>query len=98
MVYAALDDVEADAEIAREAEEEGVFLNMTHNPERGNFIVPAQIRRGDLILSFSTNGTSPRLAQKIRRAVVEKDGPEYEDFLLILGRSGVGIKRSRGDK
>ena len=64
LVYAALDDVEADAEIAREAEEEGVFLNMTHNPERGNFIVPAQIRRGDLILSFSTNGKSPMLAKK----------------------------------
>lgn len=89
LVYAALDDVEADAEIAREAEEEGVFLNMTHNPERGNFIVPAQIRRGDLILSFSTNGKSPMLAKKIRRELEEKYGPEYEEFLLILGRERV---------
>lgn len=86
LVYAALDDEKVSREIAREAEAEGVLLNMAHHPEQGNFIVPAYVERGELILSFSTGGKSPMLAARIRRDLEERYGSEYEKFLFLLGR------------
>ncbi len=86
LVFAALDDARAGAEIAVEAEKEGVFLNLAAEPNRGNFIVPAHIEQGDLLIAFSTNGKSPLLSQKLRRELTERYGPEYAEFTALLGR------------
>lgn len=86
LVYVAIDDKEASQEIGEEASAEGVLLNIADNPGQGNFIVPSKIQRGDLYLCFSTNGKSPLLSKKIRQDLEERYGPEYEDFLQMLGQ------------
>lgn len=86
LVYIAVDDRSVSEEISREAREEGVLLNIADNPSQGNFIVPSKIQRGDLYLAFSTGGNSPLLAKKIRQDLEKIYGPEYEDFLHLLGR------------
>ncbi|MGI6686134.1 MAG: precorrin-2 dehydrogenase/sirohydrochlorin ferrochelatase family protein [Bacillota bacterium] len=86
LVFAALDDKTSTLEIAQEAEEAGILLNMAQNPDGGNFILPATLKRGELILAISTGGQSPALSKKIRQEFLEKYGPEYEEFLHLLGR------------
>lgn len=89
LVYVAIDDKETSRQIGAEAEKEGILFNVANNPDQGNFIVPAKIQRGDLHLCFSTGGKSPLLSKKIRQDLEEKYGPEYEDFIRLLGRERV---------
>jgi precorrin-2 dehydrogenase/sirohydrochlorin ferrochelatase len=86
LVYVAINNQKISEEIRREALEARIFINIADQPAAGNFIVPSQIQRGDLMLCFSTNGKSPLLSKKIRRELEERYGEEYEEFLHLLGR------------
>jgi len=53
-------------------------------PEYCTFIVPAQVRRGDLTLAISTGGASPALARQVREELQQHFGPEYAPYLDLL--------------
>jgi precorrin-2 dehydrogenase len=86
LAFAATDDEETHAEIAREAEEEGVLLNVVDRPRWCTFIVPSIARRGDLSVAVSTGGASPALARRLREEIEGLVGPEYERAALLLER------------
>jgi precorrin-2 dehydrogenase/sirohydrochlorin ferrochelatase len=84
LVICATDDSELNADIAREAKDRGLLVNVVNEPEVGNFIVPSTLRRGKLAIAVSTGGTSPALAKKIREKLEGEFGPEYELFLEAM--------------
>lgn len=86
LAYAATDDEGANAEIAAEAAAEGVLLNAVDDPAFCDFIVPAVVERGDLVIAASTSGSSPMMARRIRAELEERFGPEYAEALRLLGR------------
>jgi precorrin-2 dehydrogenase/sirohydrochlorin ferrochelatase len=86
LAFAATDDEETHAEIAREAEEEGVLLNVVDRLRWCTFIVPSIARRGDLTVAVSTGGSSPALARRVREEIEGFVGPQYERAALLLGR------------
>ncbi|HXG17600.1 MAG TPA: bifunctional precorrin-2 dehydrogenase/sirohydrochlorin ferrochelatase [Methylomirabilota bacterium] len=86
LVFAATDDAALQQQIATEAREAGVLLNVVDRPALCSFIVPAIVSRGDLTLAISTSGASPALAKKIRRDLEQQFGPEYAVTLAILAR------------
>ena len=51
-----------------------------------DFHNPALVRRGDLLLTVSTNGRSPGLAARIRRQLAATFGAEWADRLSTIGR------------
>ncbi|GIW41278.1 MAG: precorrin-2 dehydrogenase [Candidatus Binatia bacterium] len=81
-------------EIAREASERRVFLNVFDRPEFGSFSSPAILRRGDLLLAASTGGKSPLLARKIRERWEREFGPEYAALLRLLGEIRARLRES----
>jgi precorrin-2 dehydrogenase/sirohydrochlorin ferrochelatase len=66
------------AEAAREA---GVLVNVEDVPELCDFHVPAQVRRGDLLLAISTAGRSPALSRVLREDLEDRFGPEWGERL-----------------
>lgn len=86
LAFAATGDPEADAEIAREAEHEGVLLNVVDTPPLCSFISPSILVRGDLLVAVSTGGASPALAGRMRRDIDARLGPEYDRALDLLAR------------
>ena len=86
LAYAATNDAQLHQQIAREAEEAGALLNVVDRPELCQFIVPAIMQRGDLIIATSTSGASPALAKRIRQQLEQAFGPEYALALQLLGR------------
>ncbi len=85
LVMGATDNQEINREIHSEAERLGVLCNIADRPEDCNFILPAIVNRGDLIIAISTSGKSPAFAKKIRKDLERVFGTEYAEFLKLMG-------------
>jgi precorrin-2 dehydrogenase/sirohydrochlorin ferrochelatase len=67
LVISATDDPGLQAQATAAARSKGVWVNTVDQPDLCDFIVPAVLRRGDVIVAVSTSGTSPALAAALRR-------------------------------
>jgi len=85
LVMGATDNQEINREIHSEAERLGILCNIADRPEDCNFILPAIVNRGDLIIAISTSGQSPAFAKKMRKDLEKEFGTEYAEFLKLMG-------------
>jgi precorrin-2 dehydrogenase / sirohydrochlorin ferrochelatase len=65
------------AELATFARRLHVLVNVEDVPDYCDFHSVAELRRGDLLLTVSTNGMAPGLAGTIRRTLETSFGPEW---------------------
>lgn len=93
LAIAATNDRHANREVAQEARRARVLVNVVDDPDAGNFTTAATVRRGDLLLAISTNGTSPMVAALIRRMLERMFGEEYAELLALLARLRSGEVR-----
>lgn len=84
LIYAATSDQKLNKEIAEEAAEMGILVNVASRGEMGSFIQPSAFRRGHLVISVTTGGASPGLAAEICAQLEEMYGEEYEQYLDFL--------------
>ncbi|MEX2224145.1 MAG: bifunctional precorrin-2 dehydrogenase/sirohydrochlorin ferrochelatase [Candidatus Rokuibacteriota bacterium] len=66
LALVAAGDETVSAAVAAEGRERGVWVNAADEPARCDFILPAVIRRGRLVVAVSTGGASPAAARAIR--------------------------------
>lgn len=66
LVVAATGDGAVNDEIVKEANERNLLLNVVDDLGRSNFYFTAVHRDGDVVVSVSTGGSSPALAQWVR--------------------------------
>ncbi len=97
IAIAATDDGEINNKVAEEARAKGVLVNVVDDSEHSDFIVPSQLRRGDITIAVSTAGKSPALARKIRTKLEKDFGTEYASLALLVDEvrselKGQGIK------
>jgi precorrin-2 dehydrogenase/sirohydrochlorin ferrochelatase len=85
LVIGATDNPELNRQIHSAAERIGMLCNIADRPEVCNFILPAIVNRGDLIIAISTSGKSPAFAKKMRKDLEKKFGTEYAEFLKLMG-------------
>ncbi len=85
LAYAATNDDAVHAEIAAEAAEARVFLNVVDRPALCSFIVPAIVIRDPVAIAVSTGGASPALAKRLARELDATVGPEWGLAARILG-------------
>lgn len=86
LAFAAVDDKEVSREIASEAMQRNVLLNVVDQPDHCSFIMPAVVRRGLLTLAVSTSGASPAWARNIRNRLSGEYGDEYIRLLDALAQ------------
>lgn len=84
LVIAATDDAKLNAEVAGEGRRRGALVNVVDCAPESNFIVPAVLRRGDLVIAVSTGGASPAQARRLRERFEEEFGPEWGPYLGLL--------------
>jgi precorrin-2 dehydrogenase / sirohydrochlorin ferrochelatase len=87
LVVAATSSAAVHEKIYREARRRGVLCNIVDVPQLCDFYYPAVVRRGALQIAISTSGYSPALAQRLRKELEERFGPEYEEWLAVLGKA-----------
>lgn len=66
IVFAATDDAEVNQLVARDAQAQGLWVNVADNPALSDFYVPATIHRSNLTVAISTGGSSPAFARYVR--------------------------------
>lgn len=86
LVIAATGDEAVNAQVAQDARELGILVNVVDRPALCTFTVPATVRRGDLILAAATSGRCPALASAVREELESEYGPEYAEVVALLGR------------
>ncbi len=85
LVIGATDDEALNRRIHADAERLNTLCNIADRPEICNFILPAIVNRGDLVIAVSTSGKSPAYAKKLRKELENQFGEEYEPLLRLMG-------------
>ena len=85
LVIAATNNNKDNQIIAQEAQKRGILINVVDKPSDSTFILPAVVKRKDLMISISTGGKSPAFARKMRQDLESQYGPEYGILVDILG-------------
>jgi len=66
LVIAASDDISVNTAVHSDSIKANILINCVDSLSRSNFIVPAVLRRKDIIIAVSTCGKVPALAKKIK--------------------------------
>ena len=85
LVIGATDNESLNQQISRDAEARNTLCNIADRPAVCNFILPAVVRRDDLLITVSTSGKSPALSKKLRIKLEQQFGQEYGDLLKLMG-------------
>ncbi len=81
--------------LAEDVRKTGGLVNVEDVEPWCDFHNPAQVRRGDLLLTVSTNGQSPGLAVRIKQKLGSAFGPEWAERLGKIGRKRDAWKRRK---
>ncbi|GAB2178773.1 precorrin-2 dehydrogenase/sirohydrochlorin ferrochelatase family protein [Dongia sp. agr-C8] len=85
LVFGATGDDARDAAVSEAARRAGIPVNVVDRPELSDFIMPAVVDRGEIVIGISTGGSAPILAQRIR-ATIEDVLPNGLDRLANFAR------------
>jgi precorrin-2 dehydrogenase/sirohydrochlorin ferrochelatase len=92
LVFAATSSRAVNARVTADAIARRVHVNVADAPQEGDFITPAVVRRGEFCLSVATGGSNPALAARLAGEMEARFGPEYGDFVELLGEVRDTIK------
>jgi precorrin-2 dehydrogenase/sirohydrochlorin ferrochelatase len=86
LVVAAANSPKVHREIYRHAKARKALCNIVDVPALCDFYYPAVVRRGNLQIAISTEGSSPSLAKRLRQELESSFGPGYAAWLKHLTR------------
>ncbi len=81
IVIVATNTISLHKEIYKESRSSRVLVNSVDNTAYCDFIFPSYIKKGDLIISVSTSGSSPAMAKRVRIYIEKLIPPNIGDFL-----------------
>ena len=85
LVMAATDDETVNAQVAGDAGELGILVNVADRPALCTVTLPAVVRRGSLTLAVATEGKCPAFARALREELERRYGEEYGAALDLMG-------------
>lgn len=97
MVFIATNNQEVNQQVVEWCRERRVLVNAVDDPPNCDFYVPAIVRRNSLQLAISTEGKSPFFARRFREQLEQMIGPEYGEFVDMLGEIRDKIKAAVPD-
>ena len=85
LVFVATDDADVNDRVYQEGKSCGVWVNAADDPDHCDFILPAVIRRGELMVAISTGGASPAATRAIREELDDYFTAEYAQLVQVAG-------------
>jgi precorrin-2 dehydrogenase / sirohydrochlorin ferrochelatase len=90
-------DTETNATVFEEAEARHILCNALDDIPHCNCYASAVVRRDPLQIAISTAGNSPALAQRLRKELEERYGPEYAPWVQQLGKLRSRLFQEKGN-
>jgi precorrin-2 dehydrogenase/sirohydrochlorin ferrochelatase len=84
LVMAATDDPATNRAVHEDGERHHVWVNSADDTENCSFLLPSRIRRGPLLVTFSTSGEAPSVARWLRRTYDEEFGDEHVAMIELV--------------
>jgi len=81
IVIAAVDNLKLQELVYKQTREFNCLFNCVDFPELCDFIFPSYIKKGDLTIAISTNGSSPAVAKQLRIWLENKIPSDISSFL-----------------
>jgi len=75
---------EVNRRVVADARARGVWVCDAAEPDEGDFVTPAVIRRGDVIVAISTG--VPALTKQLKESLEGEIGPEWSAWAVLLAR------------
>jgi precorrin-2 dehydrogenase/sirohydrochlorin ferrochelatase len=93
LVISATDDPEVQKQIHAAGARRNILVNTVDIPELCDFIVPAVVRRGDVLIAVSTSGKSPALAAALRAKIEAMLPGDVARAARVLGAARDSARR-----
>ena len=95
LVFSATNSAEVNSSVYKEAHVKNIFINAVDDPPNCSFFIPSFTRKGDLILSLSTSGSSPAFAARLRRELEDSLPENIEEILTVLAEIRERLKKDK---
>ena len=89
----ATDDGAVNAAVAAEGKRRRVWVNAADDPANCDFILPAVIRQGQVVVAASTGGASPALARRLREELTDFLSEDYAPLAELLNDVRSDLRR-----
>jgi siroheme synthase-like protein len=93
LTFAATLSSEVNMQIAEEARQLGILVNIVDDGGAGDFSNMSVFRQGEIIFAVATGGASPALAAHLRELIESTVGSEYALLAQWIGESRALVKR-----
>jgi siroheme synthase-like protein len=93
LCFVATDDGAVTAAVAAEGKRRGVWVNAADDPANCDFILPAVVRQGQVVVAASTGGASPALARRLREDLTAFLAEDYAPLADLLAEVRADLKR-----
>jgi siroheme synthase-like protein len=98
LIIAAVNDIVTSEQIRDDAHRAGKLVNIADKPELCDFYLSSIVKKGNLKIAISTNGTSPTIAKRLKEQINEMIPDEIEDVLQNMQILRRGINGDFAEK
>jgi siroheme synthase-like protein len=98
IVISAVDSGAVSEYIRQDARDRGILINVADTPQLCDFYLGSVVRKGNLKIAISTNGSSPTIAKRLREEISEMIPDEMENVLKNMKIIRQGIQGNFSDK
>ena len=94
MCFVATDDGAINARVASDCRARGLWVNAADDPENCDFILPAVVRSGKVVVAASTGGASPAMARRLREELTAFLNQDYAPLTDLLAEVRAELRAS----
>lgn len=92
IAIAATGDPQVNRRVFQDGHKQGVLVNSADDPQNCDFTLPARVRRGDLLVTISTEGRSPAMASWVRQQIEASLDEDMQQMLEVVAEVRDEIK------
>lgn len=97
-IISATNSADTNYQVYKDAQEQGVLINVVDNAALSDFYVPSMIKRGSFMLAICTSGKAPYFSGKFRRYLDNKIPRDWDDKLEKVYELRKSLKAFKTDK